>query len=96
MVTQLEPVQNSKQLTVVLYITNDNAGAAMAFIWAVVMRGTSNPLVVELMSRTADAFGAAPVLFIPMFCAQSAFDSVKYRARINNPVLTYWKANFIR
>ena len=95
MVTHNEPVQNSKQFTVVLYITSDNAGAAIAFIWAVVIRGTSSPLVVELISIRAEAFGAAPVVFIPTFWAKTVFNKEKYIAPVINPHLRKDKMDFI-
>lgn len=93
--THTEPVQNSKQFTVVLYITNDTAGAAMAFICAVVIRGTSKPLVVELTSRMDEEFGGAPVVLIPIFWADEWDDIIREIPTSNMPDLNNFGRDFI-
>ena len=48
---------------------------------SVVMRGISNPLVVDEISSIALASGSAPVLFMPMFCAFPIFSTSTARNR---------------
>jgi hypothetical protein len=58
-------------------MSSEVAGAAMAFICAVVMRGTNKPSEVELKSRRAEAFGVAPEELMPTFCAKAGNASIK-------------------
>ena len=55
----------------VLNIINPSAAvAARVEAWAVVRRGMSNPALFISISNAAEALGAAPVLFMPMFWAE--------------------------
>ena len=55
------------------------AGPAIAVRWAEVIRGTSIPEVVEVISSMALAFGAAPVAFIPT-CAFAGIPKINRKA----------------
>ncbi len=61
----------SKHRVVVLNINKLLAGEAMASRSAVVIRGRSKPLLVELTSNIDEASGALPVPFIPTPCEKA-------------------------
>jgi hypothetical protein len=71
-------------------MSSETAGTAMAFLCAVVMRGTNKPSEVELKSRRAEAFGVAPLEFMPIFwAAVCAGQSARSAGKMN-------KSNMLR
>ena len=47
----------------------------MLFIWVVDTRGKSTPLVVDLTSNIALAFGAEPSVLMPTLCALATMEN---------------------